>query len=190
MGNRRSRPASSLAPIAMLAMLGTVVAACGSRADHKVLFAKSTTSVPAAATTTTVAIDPEAAKAEVKAVYETGLNGPNLKDVATTATRVEDPDNPEVKAILEAVASRPLFANVAGKIDNVTLLDDAACNEVVGRTGCAEAELDIYLNAADPMPALPKYKVYAVLIDGKWKVAKATLCGLVQLEPTLPQCSQ
>jgi hypothetical protein len=165
--------------------------ACGSRANHDVLFAKATTTAPAVTTTTTAAaIDPEAAKAEIKAVYETGLNGPNLKDVATTATRVEDPDNAEVKAILEAVATRPLFANVAGKIGTVTVLDDQACTEVVGRTGCAEAELDIYLNATDPAPALPKYKVYAVFIDGMWKVAKATLCGLVQLEPTLPQCTQ
>jgi hypothetical protein len=187
MGNRQSRLVLFLAPIAVAVML---VSGCGSRANHKVLFAKTTTTAAPAATTSTAAIDPEAAKAEIKTVYETGLNGPNLKDVATTATRVEDPDNPEVQAILEAVATRPLFANVVGKINSVTLLDDAACTEVVGRAGCAEAELDIYLNASDPAPALPKYKVYAVFVDGAWKVAKATLCGLVQLEPTLPQCTQ
>jgi hypothetical protein len=175
-----------------MATVAMLVAACGSRANHDRLFARATTTAPAAAavTTTTVAIDPEAANAEVKAVYEAGLNGPNLKDTATTATRVEDPDDPEVKAIIEAVATKPLFANVAGKIGNVTVLDDEACTEVVGRTGCAEAELDIYLNAADPAPALPKYKVYAVFMDGAWKVAKATLCGLVKLEPTLPQCKE
>ena len=171
-------------------MAAMLVVACGSHANHDKVFARATTTAPAAATTTTVAIDPEAAKAEVKAVYEAGLNGPNLKDTTTTATRVESPDDPEVKAIIEAVATKPLFANVAGKIANVSVLDDDACTEVVGRTGCAEAELDIYLNAADPAPALPKYKVYAVFVDGAWKVSKATLCGLVKLEPSLPQCKE
>jgi hypothetical protein len=192
MGNRWPRLTWSLAPVAVLAL---VIAACGSRADHDRLFAEAearakAARAPAAATTTTVAIDPEAAKTEVKTLYETGLNGPNLKDTATTATRIESPDDPQVKAIIEAVATRPLFANVAGKIANVNVLDAEACEEATGQKGCAEAELDIYLNASDASPALPKYKVYAVRVDNQWKVANATLCGLVKLDPTLPQCAE
>ena len=129
------------------------------------------------ATTTTVAINPATAQADIGTVYQTLFN-------------LADPSVPGKVAVIQNGASittalqQALSSSVAGsskgaKIDSVSILTAAKCSKANLPPQCAHVVYDILGTGGTAI--LPNNNGYAVYTAGKWYVAKATICTLLGL---------
>jgi hypothetical protein len=123
---------------------------------------------------------------EVKEVIEGGINGEALVDIEAHLDKVEESDDPRVRATLEGIAANPTFRSVRATLKSVEVLDDAGCEASGVSAPCAQAAFDISLAGA---VALPDYRGYVVQNDDKWQLSRLSLCDLVALDPSIPQCA-
>jgi hypothetical protein len=174
---------------ALLAVTG-----CGSRADRSELAAASEEQggdgggggETGGGEETTTTLDPAEVEAEVKEVIEGGINGEALVDIEAHLDQVEESDDPRVRATLEGIAANPTFRSVTATLKGVEVLDDARCEASGVSAPCAQATFDISLAGA---VALPDYRGYVVRNDDKWQLSRLSLCDLVALDPSIPQCA-
>jgi hypothetical protein len=176
---------------ALLAVTG-----CGSRADRSELAAASEEQGGGSGDSggggggsgeqTTTTQDPAEAEEQITEVIEGGINGQNLSDLEANIDKVENGDDPKIRATLEGIAANPTFATVTATVKRVEPLDDAGCSGAGVDPPCAQVTFDISLNGA---VALPDYRGYVVQRNGKWQLSKVSLCGLVSLDPSIPQCA-
>jgi hypothetical protein len=174
------------------------VTACGSRADRSELAAAAEEQGGGSGDgggggggggggeQTTTTQDPAEVEQEVKEVIEGGINGEALTDIEAHLDKVEESDDPRVRATLEGIAANPTFRSVTATLKSVEVLDDAGCEASGVSAPCAQAAFDISLNGA---VALPDYRGYVVKKDDKWQLSRLSLCDLVALDPSIPQCA-
>jgi hypothetical protein len=170
------------------------LAACGSRADRAELATAAEEQgggeqggggQGGGGGETTTTLDPAEVEQEVTEVIEQGVNGQNLGDIEANLDKVENSDDPQIRATLEGIAANPAFSTVEATVKGVEPLDDQGCEGAGVEPPCAQVTFDILLNGA---VALPDYRGYVVRRDDKWQLSQVSLCGLVSLDPTIPQC--
>jgi hypothetical protein len=171
------------------------VTGCGSRADRSDLAAASEEQGGGSSGAgggdggggdeTTTTLNPDEVQQQVTDVIEKGINGEALTNIEANLDKVENSDDPKIRATLDGVAANPTFRTVSAKVKGVEVLDEAGCQGAGVDPPCAQATFDILLNGA---VALPDYRGYVVQHDDKWQLSQISLCGLVSLDPTIPQC--
>jgi hypothetical protein len=175
---------------ALLAVTG-----CGSRADRSELAAAAEEQGGGSGDTgggggggeqTTTTQDPAEAEQQITEVIEGGINGQNLSDIEANIDKVENGDDPRIRATLEGIAANPTFATVTATVKGVEQLDEAGCEGAGVDPPCAQVTFDIALNGA---VALPDYKGYVVQREDTWQLSEVSLCGRVSLDPSIPQCA-
>jgi hypothetical protein len=182
-----------VALVAAAALVG--LTACGSRADRSELAAAAEEQQGGGGgeesggggggggeeggeTTTTQ--DPAEVEQAVTEVVEAGINGPNLPQALEpeNLNRVQNSDDPRIRATLESIAENPTFATVEAQVKEVEPLDDAGCEGAGVDPPCAQVTFDILLNG---QVALPDYRGYAVEREDTWVISKTSFCDLVGL---------
>jgi hypothetical protein len=180
-----------LRSLVLVAGLSALLAAtgCGSRADRSELAAAAEEQggdSGGGEEQTTTTQDPAEVEAAIREVVEGGINGEALVDIEAHLDQVEESDDPRVRATLEGIAANPTFRSVTATLKSVEVLDDAGCEASGVSAPCAQAAFDIALNGA---VALPDYRGYIVKHDDKWQLSRLSLCDLVALDPSIPQCA-
>jgi hypothetical protein len=130
--------------------------------------------------------DPAEVEQAVTEVIEQGINGQNLANLEENLDKVENSDDPRVRATLEGIAANPTFSTVTATVKGVEPLDEAGCEGAGVSAPCAQTTFDIGLNGA---VALPDYRAYVVQQEGSWRLSQVSLCDLVALDPSIPQCA-
>ena len=172
------------------------VTACGSRADRSELAAAAEEQGGDSGgggedggggeEQTTTTLDQAQVEEEVSEVIEQGINGQNLSNLEENLDKVQNSDDPKVRATLEGIAANPTFSTVTATAEGVEVLDDAGCEGAGVEPPCAQATFDISLGGE---VVLPDYRGYVVQQDGTWRLAQVSLCDLVALDPSIPQCA-
>jgi hypothetical protein len=180
--------------VALLALLA--LTACGSRADRAELAQAAEDQGGGGSGgggdgaggggDTTTTLDPAEVEDQVTEVIESGINGENLQDMEANLDKVENSDDPKIRATLDGIAANPTFRTVTAAVKTVEPLDEEGCTAAGVDPPCAQTTFDISLNGE---VVLPDYKGYVVLRDDKWQLSQASLCGLVSLDRTIPQCA-
>lgn len=156
---RRSRPRSPrVTVIALVAAVSFGAAACGS-------------------STSTPTYNKATAGTDINSAYKTvfDLANPSL-DPKIAAIQ----DGSSIKTAFNQALTSSLAKSSAGsKLDSFTILSDAKCKSANVPTPCAKVVYDI--DGPTGTAILPNSQGYAVYANGKWLVAKATICGLLDL---------
>jgi hypothetical protein len=131
----------------------------------------------AACGTTPPAVTAASARSQVSRAYRT------LFDLSDKSVKVKlgvVQDGPTIRrAMTEALAS-PLAATAAGAaVHQVTLLGRPACQNALEPWPCAKVVYDILATNGSTLEA--GSAGYAVYVDGRWLVAKSTVCSLFEL---------
>jgi len=129
------------------------------------------------ATTTTVAIDPATAQADISTTYNTLFNLAN-PDLASKVAVIQNGSSISA-AMQQALSSSEASASQGSKIDSVNVLTAAQCAKQSLPPQCAHVVYDIL--GTGETAILPNNNGYAVFTDGKWLVAKVTICTLLGL---------
>lgn len=162
---RRSRRVFA---VAVLAAVSLGAAACSSGPS-----ATPTT----AATTTAVTFDPATEQTDVATVYQTLFN---LSNPALDSKIAVIQSGASISAALQDALSSSLASAASGaKVNSVTVLTKSGCSKASLPNPCASVIYDIL--GANASVILGMQKGYAVFSDGKWLVAKTTICGLLGL---------
>lgn len=119
-------------------------------------------------------VDPKTAPRDIQHAYGVLFNFAN-RSVDTKVAVVEEGSSLR-KALTQGLSS-PLGALATGaKVTRTALLSDSACKDASVTAPCARVTYDI-LGARGPV--FSGSKGYAVFVDGKWLVAKSSVCGLL-----------
>ncbi len=169
----------------VFAVVVLFVSACGDDDDE----AEPTATTAAEEVTTTEAeIDEAAAKAEITTTFETFFDGRN-KDYAAKVAILEEGDK------LQKILSTPnpetadIAAKSGTKVQSIEFLDETACDMAGVSHPCALVVHDL-IDVTTNATLLPGQKSYSVHLDGKWKLAKITFCGLLSLGgQNPPECA-
>ncbi|HEY5024034.1 MAG TPA: hypothetical protein VII76_03580 [Acidimicrobiales bacterium] len=155
--------------VTIIAALSLGAAACSSTPSA------SPTTVKA--TTTTVAIDPATAQADIALSYNTLFNLAN-PSLAGKLVVIQNGQS-ITTALQQALSSSEASASQGSKIDSVNILTAAQCAKQSLPAQCAHVVYDILGTGGTAI--LPMNNGYAVFTDGKWLVAKVTICTLLGL---------
>jgi hypothetical protein len=166
--HRARRRTPRVAAVAVMAGLILGAAACSS---------SPSTTATTKATTTTVAIDPATAQADISTSYETLFN---LANPSLAGKLVVIQNGSSITAALQqALSSSEASASQGAKIDSVNILTASQCAKQSLPGQCAHVVYDILGTGGTAI--LPNNNGYAVFTDGKWLVAKVTICTLLGL---------
>jgi hypothetical protein len=160
---------------ALAIALSVVLAACGGDDDSA-----DVTTTRAATTTTTAVIDLAAATLEITNAFHVVFDG--ARPAAEKMPLIEDGD--DLTEALGPPDQADVAATLTTAVTDVTVLSAADCDEAGVAVPCARVTHDILLGGA---PALAGQESYAVLIGGRWRVAKASFCGLLALTGQDPE---
>jgi hypothetical protein len=151
-----------IAGVVAMAAISLGAAACGSSGSS---------------TPTTVKINPATAKADISTAYDTlfNLSNPSVQGKVVVIQN----GNSVRPALQQALSSSEASAAKGSKIDSVKVLTSAQCTKASLPAQCAKVVYDIL--GAGNSAILPNNNGYAVFTDGKWLVAKATICTLLGL---------
>ena len=129
------------------------------------------------ASTTTVAINPATAKADISGAYDTlfNLSNPSVQGKVVVIQNGKS----ITSALHQALTSSEASAAKGAKIHTVTILTAKQCTKASLPAQCAKVVYDIL--GAGNSAILPNNNGYAVFTDGKWLVAKITICTLLGL---------
>ena len=120
------------------------------------------------------AVDKATAPRDIQHAYGVLFNFTN-RSVDTKVTVIEGGSS--LREALTQGLSSPLASLATGaKVTKTTLLSDAACKAADVHTPCARVTYDV-LGARGPL--FSGSSGYAVFSDGKWLVARSTVCGLL-----------
>jgi hypothetical protein len=170
-GNRhRTRRSPRLVAATAMAALALGAAACSS-------------STTAATTTTAVPVNPATAPADIAAAYNTLFHFTS----GTLASKIAlVQDGAKLSGALSAAASSAEASAAAGtKMNSTDLLTASQCSHVTPTAlpyPCAHVNYDIL--GPSGAAVLPGNNGYAVYTNGKWLVAKTTICTLLGLLQT------
>jgi hypothetical protein len=134
-------------------------------------------SLGAAACSSGSSYDKATAGSDINSVYKTvfDLANPSL-DPKIAAIQ----DGSQIKASFNAALTSSLAKSSAGaKMDSYEILSSSGCTAASVPSPCAKVVYDI--DGPTGTAILPNSKGYAVYLNGKWLVAKATICGLLGL---------
>ncbi len=137
----------------------------------------STTILPSETTEPAPPATTDAPTTAIGRTFNTFLdfNNPSVPDKVAVVE-----DGSELRqAIGEAVATPFADAAFGSRIDSSALLDSSQCALVSLPTPCAWVTYDVV--GAKSAVILPGSLGYAVSVDGQWRVAKVTVCGLFEL---------
>ncbi len=87
-------------------------------------------------------------------------------------------DGTKLQAVYQAGRSNPATQTLMAKVKAVTLSSNSDCKTSLVPSPCAKVTFDLLANGA---PVLPNSSGYATKQNGKWRVSKATFCGLIAL---------
>jgi hypothetical protein len=93
-----------------------------------------------------------------------------------------------IAGALAAYFSSPATRASTARVSQVAILDPSQCASEELSWPCARVTNDILLSGK---PSLSGEKTYVVEVNGRWKVAKVTMCGLIALREsgqTPPGC--
>jgi len=166
--HRARRRTPRVVAVAVMAGLTLGAAACSS---------SPSTTATTKATTTTVAIDPATAQADISTTYNTLFNLAN-PDLASKVAVIQNGSSISA-AMQQALSSSEASASQGSKIDSVNVLTAAQCAKQSLPPQCAHVVYDILGTGGTAI--LPNNNGYAVFTDGKWLVAKVTICTLLGL---------
>jgi hypothetical protein len=162
-----------------------VFVACGDDDD-----AGDSSATTEAETTTTAdeEIDEASAKAEITTNFEMFFDGRN-KDYAAKAAILEEGDKLQTILSTPNPATAEIAAKSGTKVQSVEFLDENACDMAGVSHPCALVVHDL-IDVTTNATLLPGQKSYAVYLDGNWKLAKITFCGLLSLGgQNPPECA-
>ncbi len=166
--HRARRRTPRVVAVAVMAGLTLGAAACSS---------SPSTTATTKATTTTVAIDPATAQADISTSFETLFNLANPSLAGKLA--VIQNGQSITAALQQALSSSEASASQGAKIDSVNVLTASQCTAQSLGSQCAKVVYDILGTGGTAI--LPNNNGYAVFTDGKWLVAKVTICTLLGL---------
>jgi hypothetical protein len=166
---RRRTPRVLAAAVMAGLILGA--AACSSSSGG------NATATTAKATTTTIAIDPTTAQADIATSYNTLFNLANPSLAGKLA--VIQNGQSITTALQQALSSSEASASQGSKIDSINILTPTQCAKQSLPPQCAHVVYDILGTGGTAI--LPNNNGYAVFTDGKWLVAKVTICTLLGL---------
>jgi hypothetical protein len=164
---RRRSP--RIVAVAVMAAIALVAAACSS----------GTT----AATTTTIPVNPATAPADIAAAYNTLFHF-TQGTLASKIALVQDGKKLS-GALNGALTSSEASASAGTKVNSTNLLTATQCSHVTPTAlpyPCAHINYDILGPGGSAI--LPGNNGYAVYTNGKWLVAKTTICTLLGLLQT------
>ena len=123
------------------------------------------------------AIDQAAARVEIIHHYQTLFN---LSDPSVEPKLAVVENGGGLRAAVTEALGTSLAASAAGAtVHRVTFLSSSACTDASEPSPCAKVVYDIVGTNGTALQA--GAAGYAVLVGGKWLVAKNTVCGLFQL---------
>jgi hypothetical protein len=128
-------------------------------------------------TATTVKINPATEKADISSAYDTlfNLSNPSLQGKINVIQNGKS----ITAALHQALTSSEASAAKGSKIDSIKVLTSTQCTKAKLPSQCAKVVYDIL--GAGNSAILPNNNGYAVFTDGKWLVAKMTICTLLGL---------
>jgi len=144
--------------IALVAAVSLGAAACGS-------------------STSTPTVNKATAGGDINTAYKTvfDLANPSLNPKIAA---IQDGSSIQT-AFNQALTSSLAKSSAGAKLDSYTLLSSAKCTSASVPSPCAKVVYDI--DGPTGTAILPNSQGYAVFVNGKWLVAKATICGLLGL---------
>ncbi|WP_433761321.1 hypothetical protein [Nocardia sp. CA-135398] len=158
-----------LATAGAMAVVSATVIGCSSSNDDSASSTTTATSAAAAQATSARADSNDPAVKEITDAFVAFFDGKTPAD--TKADLVENGST--FAPTLAAQASSPMAAGSTATVSNVKL-DDSTHASVT------------YTVLINGNPALPNQAGKAITVDGKWKVAAATYCGLLKLQGGAP----
>ncbi len=103
---------------------------------------------------------------------------PGQPDAHTRIAAIQD--GQKIKPAFQQALNSSLAKSSAGaKLDSYKILSASACTKASVSSPCAKVVYDI--DGPTGTAILPNSQGYAVYVNGKWLVAKATICGLLGL---------
>ncbi|HXY29046.1 MAG TPA: hypothetical protein VEH82_12280 [Acidimicrobiales bacterium] len=121
---------------------------------------------------------PAKAKAEIEHAYSTLFNFANHSVSAKTAV-IENGGT--LRAALKQALSSSLAKQATGaEVITVRLLSTVQCQEAALVAPCAVVTYNLLGPTHAPLFSTPS-SGYAVYVNGRWLVAKTTICGLLEL---------
>ncbi|WP_433632044.1 hypothetical protein [Nocardia sp. CA-120079] len=158
-----------LATAGAMAVVSATVIGCSSSNDDSASATTTATSAASAQATSVQADSNDPAVKEITDAFVAFFDGKTPAD--TKAVLVENGST--FAPVLAAQASSPMAAGSTATVSNVKL-DDSTHASVT------------YTVLINGNPALPNQAGKAISVDGKWKVAAATYCGLLKLQGGAP----
>lgn len=117
------------------------------------------------------------AQADINSAFKTVFN---LATPTITPKIAAIQDGQQVKPAFQQALNSSLAKSSAGaKLDSYKILSSSACTKASVPSPCAKVVYDI--DGPTGTAILPNSQGYAVYVNGKWLVAKATICGLLGL---------
>jgi hypothetical protein len=123
-------------------------------------------------------MQPNQAKADISRAYSTLFNFASHNVAAKTAV-VQDGRALQA-ALTQALASSLATKATGARVTAVRLLSATDCSQVLLASPCAKVTYDLLGADNKPLFATPSTG-YAVYLDGRWLVAKSTICALLEL---------
>jgi hypothetical protein len=123
-------------------------------------------------------IEPAQAEAAIDHAFATLFDFSNHSVEAKTAV-VQDGSTLHT-AIAEALSSSLAKEAAGAKVSAVQLLSKTSCTQAALPSPCAKVTYNLLSPSHKPLFATPSIG-YAVDVDGRWLVAKSTICGLLEL---------
>jgi hypothetical protein len=152
----RTRSLATVLGFTLAALVG-LVSACGSSTSN---------------------ITPTSARAGLERAYSTLFNFGNKSVSAKTA--VIENGSSLTKALTEALSSSLANSAAGARVDTVALLSESACSQVSLASPCAKVTYDLLGRNGSPL--FPTSSTgYGVYVNGRWLVAKSTICALLGL---------
>jgi hypothetical protein len=159
-GNGAHRRTTHVVAGAVLAALALGAAACSSGGN-----------------TTTPTYNAATVNQDIGTSFTTLFNLAN-KAVDTKVAVIQN--GASIRAAMQDALNSPLSNSSAGaKIDSISVLTAAQCSAKSLPTPCAKVVYDILGTTGSAI--LPNSQGFAVFENGRWLVAKATICGLLGL---------
>lgn len=121
---------------------------------------------------------PSEAKAEIEHAYSTLFNFAN-HNVSTKTAVIQN--GSALRAALKQALSSSLAKKATGaEVITVKVLSAEQCQEAALVSPCAMVTYNLLGPMHVPLFSTPS-SGYAVYVNGRWLVAKATICGLLEL---------
>ena len=129
------------------------------------------------ASTTAPTFNPATEQSDISTSFTTLFN---LADKNVDSKVAVIQNGSQIRSAMQDALNSPLSNSSAGaKIDSVTALSSAGCSQQRLPSPCAKVVYDIL--GTNGSAILPNSQGYAVYVNGKWQVAKVTICGLLTL---------